>query len=143
MSFVSCDDFLTNPPVDRLTSDGFYQTPKQSEQGVIGIYALLRDVSRDEFMYMSEFRSDNIWVRLPDGYRETSEVSNFRAGPDLNYFNYTWNNWYKVIYDSNVALQKIEACDFGTNELFKKQLLGEVYFLRGWALPEKRPRRHQ
>lgn len=133
MFFVSCDDFLTNPPVDRLTSDGFFQTPKQSEQGVIGIYALLRDISRDEFMYMSEFRSDNIWVRLPDGYRETSEVSNFRAGPDLNYFNSTWNIWYKVIYDSNVALQKIEACDFGTNDIFKNQLLGEVYFLRGWA----------
>lgn len=133
MFFASCDDFLINPPVDRLTSDGFYQTPKQSEQGVIGIYALLRDISRDEFMYMSEFRSDNIWVRLPDGYRETSEVSNFRAGPDLNYFNSTWNKWYKVIYDSNVALQKIEACDFGTNDIFKNQLLGEVYFLRGWA----------
>lgn len=133
MFFVSCDDFLTNPPIDRLTSDGFYQTPKQSEQGVIGIYAILRDISRDEFMYMSEFRSDNIWVRLPDGYRETSEVSNFRAGPDLNYFNSTWNNWYKVIYDSNIALEKIEACNFGTNEVFKKQLLGEVYFLRGWA----------
>lgn len=133
MFLASCDDFLTNPPVDRLTSDGFFQTPKQSEQGVIGIYALLRDISRDEFMYMSEFRSDNIWVRLPDGYRETSEVSNFRAGPDLNYFNSTWNIWYKVIYDSNVALQKIEACDFGTNDIFKNQLLGEVYFLRGWA----------
>lgn len=134
MLFVtSCDGFLTNPPVDRLTSDGFFQTPKQSEQGVIGIYASLRNISRDEFMYMSEFRSDNIWVRLPDGYRETSEVSNFRAGADLNYFNSTWNNWYKVIYDSNIALEKIQLCDFGTNEIFKNQLLGEVYFLRGWA----------
>lgn len=134
MFFASCDDFLTNPPVDQLSSDGFYQTPKQCEQGVIGIYALLRNISRDEFLYMSEFRSDNIWVRpVPDGYRETSEVSNFRAGPDLNYFNSTWNNWYQVIYNSNVALEKIEANDFGTNEVFKKQLLGEVYFLRGWA----------
>lgn len=134
MLFItSCDDFLTNPPVDRLTSDGFYQTPNQSEQGVIGIYASLRDISRDEFMYMSEFRSDNIWVRLPDGYRETSEVSNFRAGSDLNYFNSTWNNWYKVIYDSNIAIMKIEALDFGTNTAFKNQLLGEVFFLRGWA----------
>lgn len=125
---------MSTPPVDRLTSDGFYQTPAQSEQGVIGIYAGLRHLSRDEFMYMSEFRSDNIWVRPePDGFRETSEVSNFRAGYDLSYFNSTWNGWYKVIYDANVALQKIEACDFGTSETFKNQLLGEAYFLRGWA----------
>jgi hypothetical protein len=134
MIITSCEDFLTNPPVDRLTSDGFYQTPSQSEQGVIGIYAGLRNLSRDEFMYMSEFRSDNIWVRpVTDGFRETSEISNFRAGFDLNYFNSTWNYWYKVIYDSNIALEKIAKCDFGTNETFKNQLLGETHFLRGWA----------
>lgn len=128
------DDYLITPPEDLLTSDGFYLTPSQSEQGIIGVYADLRYLARDEFMYMSEFRSDNIWVRpQPDGFRETSEVSNFRAGYDLSYFNSTWNGWYKVIYDANVAIQKITDCDFGSNEAFKNQLLGEAHFLRGWA----------
>jgi hypothetical protein len=127
------DDYLITPPEDLLTSEGFYQTPAQSEQGIIGVYADLRNLSRDEFMYMSEFRSDNIWVRpQPDGFRETSEVSNFRAGYDLSYFNSTWTGWYKVIYDANVAIQKIPNCNF-SSETFKNQLLGEAYFLRGWA----------
>jgi hypothetical protein len=135
LATTSCeDDYLSTPPADKLTSDGFYQTPGQSEQGVIGIYAGLRDLSRDEFLYMSEFRSDNIWVRpQPDGVRETSEISNFRAGPDLSYFNSTWNAWYKIIYNANIAIQKVAECDFGSNEALKNQLLGEARFLRGWA----------
>ena len=44
MFFVmSCDDYLETPPADLMTSDGFYQTPSQSEQGVVGIYSDLRD----------------------------------------------------------------------------------------------------
>jgi hypothetical protein len=131
---ASCEDFLTTPPVDRLTSDGFYQTPAQSEQGVIGIYAGLRNVSDDEFLNLSEFRSDNIWtLTQPDGFREYSEIACFRAGPDLSTINSIWNRWYKVIYDANVAIEKIPSCDFGTRETFRNQLLGEARFLRGWA----------
>ena len=44
MFFVmSCDDYLETPPADLMTSDGFYQTPSQSEQGVVGIYSDLRE----------------------------------------------------------------------------------------------------
>ena len=33
---MACDDYLNTPPMDRLSSDNFYQTPAQSEQGVMG-----------------------------------------------------------------------------------------------------------
>ena len=46
MFFVmSCDDYLETPPADLMTSDGFYQTPSQSEQGVVGIYSDLRELA--------------------------------------------------------------------------------------------------
>ena len=39
MFFVmSCDDYLETPPADLMTSDGFYQTPSQSEQGQVSLY---------------------------------------------------------------------------------------------------------
>ncbi|MDR1115408.1 MAG: RagB/SusD family nutrient uptake outer membrane protein [Tannerella sp.] len=131
---MSCGDFLATPPVDRLTSDGFYQTPLQSEQGIIGIYADLRYLSDDDFLFMSEFRSDNIWINpQPEGFREYSEISTFRGGSDISTYNNAWNRWYKVIYDANVAINKIVDCDFSSRDAFKNQLLGEAYFLRGWA----------
>lgn len=131
---VSCDDFLDTPPADLLGSEGFYQSPSQSEQGIIGIYAGLRYMSDDSYLHLSEFRSDNVWTEpLPNALRDFAEISTFRAGDDLVSANNAWNRWYKVIYDANVALVKIVGCDFGSNEAMKEQFLGEAHFLRGWA----------
>jgi len=117
-----------------MTSDGFYQTPTQSEQGIIGIYGGLKDMGNIEYLYLSECRSDNAWVSpLTNALRPYSEIGTFRAGYDLDLFNDLWNKWYKVIYDANVALMKIPDCDFGIRDDFKNQLLGEARFLRGWA----------
>lgn len=130
----SCNDFLDVPPADLLGSDGFYQTPTQSEQGIIGIYANLRDLATDEYLYMSECRSDNTWVEpQTNGLREFSEIGTFRAGEDISTFNNAWNAWYRVIYNANVAIAKIPESDFGTNDVMKAQFLGEAHFLRGWA----------
>jgi hypothetical protein len=131
---TSCDDFLDTPPADLLSSEGFYQTPSQSEQGIIGVYAGLRFISNDEYLYMSECRSDNTWIEpLSNGIRDYCEIGTFRAGNEIATINSAWNRWYKVIYDANVALAKIPGCDFGTNTAMKEQFLGEMHFIRGWA----------
>lgn len=134
LSATACDDLLDTPPSDLLGSDGFYQTPSQSEQGIIGVYADLRYLSDDEYLLLSECRSDNVWANpQTNGLREYSEIATFRAGNDLTTINSAWNRLYKVIYDANVALAKIPACDFGTYTAMKDQFLGEAYFLRAWA----------
>lgn len=133
LTFFSCDNYLDTPPVDLLTSDGFYQSQTQSEQGILGIYADLRKASSCEFWFMSECRSDNAWVEPnPDAFREYSEIGTFRATDDMALFDDTWNMWYKVIYDANVAISKIPGCSFDS-EVIKNQFLAEAYFLRGWA----------
>ena len=131
----ACEDFLNSPPVGSLSAEGFYLTPKQSEQGVVGVYSLLRSLTSTQYWFLSEVRSDNVWARpIPNGgFRNYSELSNFRALPSLDIINNGWNQWYRVIYDANTALSKIPGCNFGTNEAFKDQLMGELYFLRGWA----------
>jgi len=131
---ASCDDYLNTAPVDRLTSDGFYETPSQVDQGIVGIFTKLRDISMNEYLYMSECRSDNAWVIPRDnGIREYSEIGTFRATEELDVFNSVWNLWYSVIYNANVLIQAIPDCDFGTQTTLKDQFLGEAYFMRGWA----------
>lgn len=133
LTIFSCDDYLDTPPVDKLTSNGFYQTQAQAEQGVLGIYTDLRQASNCEYWFMSECRSDAAWVEPnPDAFREYSEIGTFRATDDIAMFNDTWNMWYKVIYDANVAISKIPNTSF-TSETLKTQLVNEAYFLRGWA----------
>lgn len=128
-----CNDYLTVAPNDQPEAKNIYKSPKQAEQGILGVYSGLRQLSNDLYFYMSECRSDNAWV-LPvtDGFREYSEIGTFRATYELSTFNATWNNLYAVIYDANVALTKIPDIEF-TNDILKNQLIGEAYFLRGWA----------
>jgi len=131
---TSCDDFLNVPPVDLLTSDGFYETPTQINQGVVGMYTKLRDISMDEYLYMSECRSDNSWVIPRDNaIRQYSEIGTFRANQELAEFNSVWNLWYSIIYNANVLITEIPDCDFGTETVLKDQFLGEAHFMRGWA----------
>lgn len=131
----SCsDEYLNMPPKGLLTNEGFYNTPTQAEQGVVGIYSILRNLHREEFLFLSECRSDNTWVNpTPNGLREYSEIGTFRAGYDLAQINNVWGIWYSVINNANTAIEKIPSIDFeGENDL-KNQLMGEAYFLRGWA----------
>ncbi len=133
LAATSCDDYLSTPPVDRLSSEGFYATPQQAEQGVLGVYAGLRDMANEEFWYLSECRSDNMWAEpQPNGLREYSELAMFRADYTLPVINNVWNKWYKVIYNANIALVKIPNTSFDS-EAMREQFLGEMYFLRAWA----------
>lgn len=130
----SCKDYLEMPPKGSLATETFYKTPSQAEQGVVGIYAVLRRLSNDEFLFLSECRSDNVWVNpTPNGFREYSEIGTFRAGEDIGSFNSVWNTWYRVIYNANVAIEKVPTINFDKNTALRDQLLGEAYFLRGWA----------
>jgi len=133
VALASCSDYLQVSPSNQLQASTFYNTPKQAEQGLYGIYADLRYVANDEFLYMSECRSDNAWVNpATDGLREYSEIGTFRVGYDITTLNGAWSEWYKVILDANTAIQTIPAIAF-TDQTLKNQFLGEAYFLRGWA----------
>lgn len=133
LTTASCDDYLNTPPKNLLNSEGFYQSQTQSEQGIVGIYTDLRNVVNFQYWHMSECRSDNAWAEpVPDALRDYSEIGTFRATDNLAMFDDAWNTWYKVIYDANVAISKIPACEFEDEEI-KEQFLNEAYFLRGWA----------
>lgn len=132
--FPGCKNYLDVPPAGALSTGSFYNTPDQAEQGVLGIYACLRRMSSDEFLFLSECRSDNVWVNpTPNGLREYSEIGTFRAGSDISTFDAVWAAWYKLIYNANTAIAKVPAINFGTKTWLKDQLMGEAYFLRGWA----------
>jgi starch-binding outer membrane protein, SusD/RagB family len=134
LSITSCSsDFLNVSPNDALQASDSYKTQKQIDQAIIGIYSDLRSISNDEFLMLSEVRSDNAWSNpQTDGLREYSEIGTFRAGSEITTFNAAWADWYKVIMGANTVLEKIPNITF-TNDATKNQFLGEAYFLRGWA----------
>ena len=133
LTATSCNDLLDKPPVDLLSSDGFYQTTAQANQGILGVYADLRYATDQTYYHLSEVRSDNVWVTPEtNGQRDYSDIGCFRAGSELIMAESAWNMWYKVIYDANVAIQKISGATFDNTDV-QQQLLNEAHFLRGFA----------
>lgn len=133
IAMSSCEDYLDQAPVNLLSSNGFYQTVAQAEQGVIGIYADMRYATDYVYYHMSEVRSDNAWVNpQPNGQRDYSDIGCFRASSENGMYENTWKMWYKMIYDANVAIQKIGATSYDNADV-QAQLLNEAHFLRGYA----------
>jgi len=134
VSMSSCSsDFLNVSPNDKIQVSDSYKTPKQIEQALYGAYSELRQISNDEFLLLSEVRSDNAWSNpQTDGLREYSEIGTFRAGSETTTFNAAWCDWYRVILGANTIIAKAPDVAFA-NQVIKDQFLGEAYFLRGWA----------
>ena len=129
----SCKDFLVTPPVGSLSPDGFYSSAAHVEQGVLGVYSLLRDVELNNYLLLSEERSDNMYVDpQANGIRSCSEVSNFRFDQSMGDLNSLWASWYSLINNANSVLENSVETPF-TDEALRTQFNGELYFLRGYA----------
>ena len=130
---VSCQEFLTTPPVGSLSPEGYYSTPAKVEEGVRGVYALLRNIEADQYLTCSEDRSDIMWVDpVANGIRSCSEIAFFRIDNTFGEAKNLWANWYRIIYNANSVLASIETVEFD-NEATKNQFKGELLFLRGYA----------
>ena len=130
---ASCQSFLTTPPVGSLSPDGFYNSAAHAEQGVLGVYSFLRDIELNQYLLLSEERSDNMWVDpVANGIRSCSEVSNFRFDSSMSDLNSLWASWYALINNANSVLENSAETPF-SDESLKDQFDGELYFLRGYA----------
>ncbi|MCR4860619.1 MAG: RagB/SusD family nutrient uptake outer membrane protein [Bacteroidales bacterium] len=130
---VSCTDKLTIPPVGSLSSDGYFSTPSHIEEGIRGAYAKLLSIETDEYSYLSETRSDNIFADpAPNATREATEIGHYRFNESQGQLKNVWAGWYSVIYNANNVLANLENVEF-TNEAVKNQFRGELLFLRAYA----------
>ncbi|MCR4824300.1 MAG: RagB/SusD family nutrient uptake outer membrane protein [Bacteroidales bacterium] len=130
---VSCNDKLVIPPVGSLSSEGYFSTPSHIEEGIRGAYAKVAGIETDEYSYLSETRSDNIFADpAPNATREATEIGHYRFNESQGQLKNVWAGWYSVIYNANNVLANMENVEF-TNETVKNQFRGELLFLRAYA----------
>ena len=130
---VSCKDKLVIPPVGSLSSEGYFSTPSHIEEGIRGVYSKVTGIEGNEYIYLSETRSDNVWADpAPNATRDATEIGHYRFNPSLGTLESTWSGWYSVIYNANTVLASLDNVEF-TNESIKKQFRGELLFLRAYA----------
>ena len=101
--FISCNDFLTIYPTDRIVAEDFWKKKSDVDQMVDGCYLSMIDYSvQERAIVWGAYRSDEL-VKLADYNDNTLDnISAVILLPTNRYAN--WNNFYKVINNCNIVL---------------------------------------
>ena len=119
---TSCYD-LDRAPFDKPSSSTFWETEDQCKQGVMGVYASLKNLDLFGKMFMIDVNSD-----VATGYDQYEVLQLGTATPRTGFLNGKWQNGYDAIMRANTAVKNLT--DAAIDATKKKQMLGEVKFIR-------------
>jgi len=129
---MSCEDFLTQDPIDQLGESSFYTTDDEIDMAMIAAYNGLQSCMEYEWL-LTEVRSDNARINTPN---TTSTSSKTIITMDALTVETThtdneayWEANYHNIANCNTVLDNIEVVSDST---LKIQLEGEAKFLRAY-----------
>lgn len=114
---------LDRAPFDQLSSSTFWQTEDQCKQGLMGVYASLKEDDLYGKLFLIDVNSD-----LASGYDQYESLQLGTATPRTDYMNGKWQNAYNTIQRANLAIRSISEAEI--DEAVKKQMVGEAHFLR-------------
>lgn len=140
---TGCTKLLDQKPFAKANGESFWLTSSDAEKGIMGCYALFRDVAANGKLFEYGDLTTNLWKRpwnagadffyYPGNYTTVSAVE--REWATFGWENYQdWTDFYKVVNYTNVAIERIAQMPlsaFGNNQSLKNKYLGEAYFMRG------------
>jgi hypothetical protein len=135
IAFSGCEDFLTDKPESVLTQVDFYTTPVRINQGILGCYAGMANILKDEWMF-TEMRSDNTCVNNA-GTGSTVRVDMcdmkfFRTSPSLPMVRDYWYKIYQNISNINAVLPSVKDNTYIPLEVLRAQYEAELLFMRAY-----------
>ncbi|MCI9844601.1 RagB/SusD family nutrient uptake outer membrane protein [Flavobacterium pectinovorum] len=134
LSFSSCENYL-EPELspDKIFTEDVFANETTASAALYGIYAdfmLNRDptsISNGGLSVFGGLCSDELFdFSLQYTPYNKNEVPLDDFGPVYNF----WTTSYKLIYSANAILEGVEKSNL--KESFKKQVMGEVYFIRAF-----------
>ena len=133
LMYSSCkDDFLNTKPLGEISSSTAWSDPSLSEAFVTGIYQGLGNGGLNEEM-LAATTDESLFTHSGRDINKVTESS--VSSDDLGWFNrqelYRYDDLYKRIRASNIALQNLEKPGF-TDAVLADRLKGEALFLRAY-----------
>ena len=118
--FNSCMDLEEDTTKTTLTLDAYYQDEGQAQGGLNGVYSSLRDYFRNHYFLMGTEGTLAIYG---------NRLQNYNYNSTNQYFINNWRTGYRVIYNANLFLNKVEPIEMDTD--LKNSMIAEARFLRG------------
>lgn len=133
---TGCEDFLDTDNLTKKDTSNFPQTVEDASQALVGVYATLPfgfgNPSVENPLLVSEILSDD---RLGGGGDTDRKMQayNVMLKTDDNMLSTFWAQRYQGIFRANMLMSTINNIKKWESEAQKKQLLGEVFFLRAYS----------
>lgn len=129
LTIVSCDeDFLDEQPTNALSNSTYWVNTENAQKAVTACYRYFGDDWWKTFLTCGTDDS-YAWSTWPCDMRD---VANGSAIVSAGTFNHFWNHYYEVIAAANNVIDNIDLVP-DMDDTVKKQLLGEVKFIRAYA----------
>lgn len=114
---------LDRTPFDKLSSSTFWKTEEQCKQGLMGVYASLKEDDLYGKLFLIDVNSD-----IASGYDQYENLQLGTCTPRTEFMNGKWQSAYNSIHRANLAIRSIGNANI--DQTVKKQLIGEARFLR-------------
>lgn len=140
---LSCTDFLTENPKNRIDQNTYYKTEQDAIAAVNAIYAYLGAYNLDgggpfpgntagvyhsTFWVTTELASDNM-LNNQLGALANDQLASFSYNSQNENLLEIWRVHYKVITLANIAISRVPAIEM--NPVLRDRLVNEAKFLRG------------
>lgn len=124
----SCTSKLDVKPISDPSVVNFYRNQQDFEQAVNAAYNGLSTYPTRHF-FLSEVRSDNMYVPGEGGTYDWNPVNNFTVNSSNTLMSSAWSDCYNTIMRCNSVLDNISA-DKVPDEAVRNQFTGEAKFIR-------------
>jgi starch-binding outer membrane protein, SusD/RagB family len=128
LPFMSCSDWLSLEPVDKLNDVSYYKTPEQIKEALTATYNVLCWDGATNILYFSELASDNCFHGGGNG-DATPDIDIFRKNVDL--CKDQWTKCYTGIFRANSIIDKLDGVEWKNTNL-RPQYESEARFLRAY-----------
>lgn len=132
LTFLSCEDFLTETPESTYTTETFYTTQSDFTYAIASVYAAQQDLYDGQYgiLRFSIARCDDSNCYNTNTY--TDGAATFTDNSSVTALEKAWANLYIIITRANSILIRIDNVEFSDTDL-QQHIKGEAYALRGWA----------
>jgi hypothetical protein len=127
---TSCEKALEETPFSFLSPENFYKNEGDAKTAIAGVYNALYtyDLYLQPMWNLTVLDDDH--VSGVDWFLGTTGAGNPQSYWGVNG---PWVGCYSVIARANTVLENVEKINSNIDAEVKTRILGEAYFLRGWA----------
>lgn len=132
LSLSGCYD-LDQYPADQVTAGTFWQNQKDADQGMLGIYAVMKKDESFSVYYTRDCMSD-IGIGLNWGIYGYIEVAQGQSNASTDLYKSVWARLYDGIARSNTFITHVK--DVNMSDDLKAQYTAEARFMRAFFYAE-------